>query len=171
MIDDMLRVGVVTKPHGLKGEVKVYPTTSDPKRFKDLDVVYLVVKEKEVPLHVESVKYFKNQVIVKFKEYSRIEEVEEYRNCDMMVTREDAIELKEGEYFLYDVIGYAVEDEDKKALGTVKDVFETGANPVFVVELNDGKDVLFPVIDECILHVDTEKELVTAHVMEGLMDI
>ena len=171
MIDDMLRVGVVTKPHGLKGEVKVYPTTSDPKRFKDLDVVYLVVKEKEVPLHVESVKYFKNQVIVKFKEYSRIEEVEEYRNCDMMVTREDAIELKEGEYFLYDVIGYAVEDEDKKALGTVKDVFETGANPVFVVELNDGKDVLFPVIDECILYVDTEKELVTAHVMEGLMDI
>ena len=171
MIDDMLRVGVVTKPHGLKGEVKVYPTTSDPKRFKDLDVVYLVVKEKEVPLHVESVKYFKNQVIVKFKEYSRIEEVEEYRNCDMMVTREDAIELKEGEYFLYDVIGYAIEDEDKKALGTVKDVFETGANPVFVVELNDGKDVLFPVIDECILQVDTEKELVTAHVMEGLMDI
>ncbi|MCR4605860.1 MAG: ribosome maturation factor RimM [Eubacterium sp.] len=170
-MDDMLRVGVVTKPHGLKGEVKVYPTTSDPKRFKDLDVVCLVVNEKELPLHVETVKFFKNQVIVKFKEYGTIEEVEFLRNCDMMVSREDAIELKEGEYFLYDVIGCKVVDEQGESLGEVKEVYETGANPVFEVKLDAGKTVLFPVIDECILSVDIEQKIVKAHVMEGLMDI
>ena len=170
LIEDMLRVGVVTKPHGLRGEVKVYPTTSDVTRFETLDEVHLVTKDELLVLHVESVKYFKNQVIVKFKEYSRIEDVENFRQCDLMVTRENAIELGEGEYFLYDVIGYDVVDEDDTKIGEVTDVLETKANPVFVVALTDGAEVLFPVIDECILEVDTEAEAVYVHVMDGLLD-
>lgn len=169
-IDDMLRIGVVTKPHGLKGEVKVYPTTSDPERFKDCDEVYLVTKKDVLTLHVTGVKYFKNQVILKFKEYDRIEDVEAYHNCDLMVTRDQAIELEEGEYFLYDVPGCKVYDEDENEIGEVTDVLETGANPVFVIKTTDGKEVLFPVIDDCILSVDIANRRVNAHIMEGLME-
>ncbi|MEE3467437.1 MAG: ribosome maturation factor RimM [Eubacterium sp.] len=169
-MDDMLRIGVVTKPHGLKGEVKVYPTTSDPERFKDCDEVYLVTKKDVLTLHVTGVKYFKNQVILKFKEYDRIEDVEAYHNCDLMVTRDQAIELEEGEYFLYDVPGCKVYDEDENEIGEVTDVLETGANPVFVIKTTDGKEVLFPVIDDCILSVDIANRRVNAHIMEGLME-
>ena len=168
-VDEMLRIGVVTKPHGLKGEVKVYPTTSDPERFKDCDEVYLVTKNELLTLRVTGVKYFKKQVILKFKEFDRIEDVEAFHHCDLMVDRDDAIELEEGEYFLYDVPGCSVFDEDDKLIGEVTDVLETGANPVFVIKLTDGGEALFPVIDECILSVDIDGKKVVAHVMEGLL--
>ena len=166
----MLRIGVVTKPHGLKGEVKVFPTTSEPERFRDCDEVYLVTKNELLTLHVEGVKYFKKQAILKFKEFNRIEDVEAFHQCDLMVTRDDAIELEEGEYFLYDVPGCKVYDEDDKEIGEVKDVLETGANAVFVIQTTDGKEVLFPVIDECILAVDITNQRVQAHIMPGLLE-
>ena len=87
-----------------------------------------------------------------------------------MVDREDAIELGEGEYFLYDAIGCRVVSDEGAEIGEIKDVLETGANPVFVIKTDAGKEVLFPVIDECILSVDTEKMEAVAHVMPGLMD-
>ena len=168
-IADMLRIGVVTKPHGLKGEVKVYPTTSDPERFKNCDEVYLVTKTELLTLHVAGVKYFKKQVILKFREFDRIEDVEGFHRCDLMVDRDDAIELAEGEYFLYDVPGCAVVDENDNPIGEVTDVLETGANPVFIIRTTAGREVLFPVIDECILSVDIPGRRVVAHVLEGLL--
>ncbi len=169
--EDMLRIGVVTKPHGLKGEVKVFPTTSDTERFKDCDEVYLVTKNELLTLHVTGVKYFKKQVILKFREFDRIEDVEGFHQCDLMVTRDEAIELGEGEYFLYDVPGCTVVSDEGETIGEVKDVLETGANAVFVIETTDGKEVLFPVIDDCILSVDIDKKNVTAHILPGLLDI
>ncbi len=170
-MEDMLRIGVVTTTHGIRGEVKVFPTTDDPKRFKKCDEVILVTREGNLTLHVEGVKFFKNIVIVKFKEFNNINEVEGFRKCDLMVTRENAIPLEEGEYFLCDVIGAKViREEDDSTIGEIKQVIETGANYVFAIETPEGKEVLFPVIDECIKSVDVEEKLVVAHVMKGLMD-
>ena len=169
-MEDMLRIGVVTKPHGIRGEVKVFPTTDDVSRFKKTDEVVLITRERNLTLHVESVKYFKNIVILKFKELNNINEVEGFRGCDLMVTRENALPLAEGQYYLCDVIGAKVVEEDGSPVGIVRDVIETGANNVFAIETDEGREVLFPVIDECIKKVDTEAGIVTAHVMKGLMD-
>ncbi|MCH5252328.1 MAG: ribosome maturation factor RimM [Lachnospiraceae bacterium] len=169
-MEDMLRIGVVTTTHGLKGEVKVFPTTDDVKRFQKCDEVILVTKQGNLTLHVERVKFFKNIVIVKFKEYNDINEVEGFRKCDLMVTRENALPLKEGEYYLCDVVGATVVEENGKKIGTVTEVMETGANNVFVIQTADGKEVLFPVIPDCIKKVDVKEKLVTAHVMKGLME-
>lgn len=171
-MDDMLRIGVVTTTHGLRGEVKVFPTTEDPKRFKKCDEVILVTKQGNLALHVEHVKFFKNIVIVKFKEFNDINEVETFRKCDLMVTRENAVPLAEGEYYLYDVIGAKVIDDDsEEEIGVIRDVMETGANDVFVVDTKEGVEVLFPSIPDCIKNVDTETGIVRAHVMKGLMDL
>lgn len=167
---DMLRIGVVTTTHGLKGEVKVFPTTDDVKRFKKCDEVILVTRNGNLTLHVQGIKFFKNLVILKFKEFNDISEVEGFRKCDLMVTRENAVPLKEGEYFLCDVIGAEVEEEDGTPIGRVTDTIQTGANNVFVIETTEGKEVLFPVIPECIRHVDVKEGKVTAHIMKGLMD-
>lgn len=170
-MEDMLRIGVITTTHGIRGEVKVYPTTDDVNRFKDTDEVVLVTKSGNMTLHVEGVKFFKNLVILKFKEFNNINDVEGFRKCDIMVTRENALPLEEGQYFLCDAIGATVyNEEDETEIGRVKDYMETGANDVFIIETKDGNEVLFPIIDECIKDVDTENGKIIAHVMKGLMD-
>lgn len=170
-MEDLLRIGVITTTHGIRGEVKVFPTTDDAKRFDDCDEVILVTKKEQISLHVERVKYFKNIVIVKFKEFNDINQVEQFRKCDIMVTRENAVPLEEGEYFICDIIGAEVEEEDGTHIGTVKDVIETGANNVFVIQTNEGKEVLFPSIPECIKKVDVENKKVVAYIMPGLLDL
>ena len=135
-MEQLLRVGVITSPHGIRGEVKVFPTTDDPKRFKKLKKVILDTGKERLPLDVESVKFFKNMVILKFKGYDNINDVETYRQKDLLITREQAVKLEPDEYFITDLIGLQVEDEDGNAIGTMKDVLETGANDVYVVELN-----------------------------------
>lgn len=169
-MEDMLRIGVVTTTHGIRGEVKVFPTTDDVKRFKKCDEVILVTKTGNLTLHVEGVKFFKNIVIVKFKEFNNINEVEGFRKCDLMVTRANAIPLKEGEYFLCDVIGSRVVEEDGSPIGIVTDTMKTGANNVFVIQTEEGREVLFPVIPDCIKKVDVDEKLVIAHIMKGLME-
>lgn len=170
-MEQLLRVGVITSPHGIRGEVKVFPTTDDPKRFKKLKKVILDTGKERLPLDVEGVKFFKNMVILKFKGYDNINDVETYRQKDLLITREQAVKLEPDEYFITDLIGLQVEDEDGNAIGTMKDVLETGANDVYVVELNNGKELLLPAIKDCILQVDIEGGKMTVHVLDGLMDL
>ncbi|MCR5692071.1 MAG: ribosome maturation factor RimM [Eubacterium sp.] len=171
-MEDMLRIGVVTTTHGIRGELKVFPTTDDINRFKKTDKVILVTRQGNLTLHIEGVKFFKNLVIVKFKEFDNINQVETFRKCDLMVTREDALPLEEGEYYLCDVVGAQVFDEkDQSLIGKVTQVIETGANNVFEIETEDGRTLLFPAIPDCIKTVDTKEGKVIAHVMKGLMDL
>ena len=107
-MEDTLLIGVITTVHGVRGEVKVFPTTDDVKRFKKCKDVILHTKNEDIPLTIESCKFFKNQVILKFKEFNNRDEVEKFRQCDLLVTRENAVPLKEGEYFICDIIGATV---------------------------------------------------------------
>ena len=169
-MEQMLRVGVITSTHGVRGEVKVFPTTDDAKRFKTLKKVILDGRE-PLELSIEQVKFFKNMVILKFKGYDNINDVETWRQRDLMITRDQAVELKEDEYFITDLIGLTVVNEEEAVLGRVKDVLETGANDVYVVELTGGKELLLPAIKDCILNVDLEGGRMKVHVLDGLMDL
>lgn len=168
-MEDKFRVGVITNTHGLRGEVKVFPTTEDPERFRDLKEVLLDTGKEWMELEVSSVRFFKNLVIVKFKEFNSINEIEQYKGKDLYVSRENAIPLEEGEYYLADIIGATVITEDGAVFGELKDVLETGANLVYVV-LHEGKEVLLPVIPDCVKNVDVEQNKVTVHIMKGLLD-
>lgn len=168
---DKLRVGVISSTHGIRGEVKVFPTTDDPARFKSLKKVILEAKRETLELTVERVKFFKQFVIVKFKGIDDINDVEKYKGAELWVTREDAVPLEEGEYFIADLIGLTVMTDEGEKLGTLKDVLQTGANDVYEVTMSGGKTVLLPVIDECVLDVDLEKGEVLVHVMDGLLDL
>ena len=171
-MEKYLRVGVIANTHGVRGEVKVYPTTENIKRFDYLKEAVIDTGKEKINVNVTGVKYFKNIVIVKFKEYNNINDVEMFRKCDLLVTREHAVPLEEGEYFICDVIGAKViNEEDGSVIGTVKEILETGANNVFQIETEEGKELLFPSIPECIKKVDVEKGEVTAHIMPGLLDL
>ena len=107
-MEELFRVGVISNTHGIRGEVKVYPTTDNVRRFDDLKEVILDTGKEQLNLHVTSVKYFKNMVILKFKEFDNINDIIPYKGMDLLVTRENAIPLEDGEYYIADIIGSKV---------------------------------------------------------------
>lgn len=169
-MEQFLRVGVISSTHGIRGEVKVYPTTDDPERFLDLDEVILDTGREHKILEIEGVKFFKNQVILKFKGYDNINDIEKYLKKDLLVDREHAVELGENENFIADLIDMEVVTDEGKGLGTLTDVIETGANDVYAVKTPEGKEILLPAIRDCILDVNVDEKRMTVHVMEGLLD-
>lgn len=170
-MEDLLQVGIITSTHGVRGEVKVYPTTDDPRRFRRLKEVVLDTGREKLNLEIEGVKFFKQFVILKFKGLDNINDIEKYRQKSLYVTRKNAVRLQRDEYFIADLIGLKVQDEDGTELGTVKDVIETGANDVYEVQMADGRSLLLPAIKKCILNVDVENGMMQVHVLEGLLDL
>ncbi len=169
MMTDLIQVGVVSSTHGVRGEVKVYPTTDDVKRFGNLKEVIIEIDNQEKILHIESVKYFKQLAILKFKEYQSINDVEILKGKPLYVTRTQAVPLDENEYFIADLIGMKVIDEELGINGIITDVLKTGANDVYVIELSDKREVLVPAITDCILNVNMKERMMFIHILEGLL--
>ena len=169
-MEQMLQVGILSSTHGVRGEMKVFPTTDDAARFKKLKSVLLDTGSGLKEMQIEGVKFFKQFVILKFKDHDSINDIERYKGHSIYVTRENAVRLKKDEYFIADLIDMKVVEEDGNELGILSDVLETGANDVYVVELKNGKEGLFPAIPDCIKNVDVENKRLTVHVMKGLLD-
>jgi len=196
-MEDFFQVGIIVSTHGLRGEVRVYPTTDDARRFKRLKEVMLVPeKQGRIPkgagkaepaqkpmvspgtpleqagtvLKIESVKFFKQFVLLKFEGLDRLEDVERYRRYSLMVPRSNAVHLERDEYFIADLIGLTVQDEDGTKIGVLKDVLETGANDVYIITLHSGKELLLPAIRQCVLEVDVEAGFIRVHLLDGLME-
>lgn len=170
-MENLLQVGAILDTHGLRGEVKVFPTTDDPGRYDYLEDVILEDKSgKQITLVVEKVRYFKNLVIVKFKDLDNINDVEQYKKCNLYVTRENAVELEEDEYFVADLIGLTAKTDEGEELGQIKDVLTTGANDVYVIDTKAG-ELLVPAIHDCVQEVDLEAGVMTLHLLPGLRDL
>ena len=168
-MEDLLKVGVITTTHGVRGEVKVYPTTDEPERFLELDYVLLDTGRELRKLEIKNVKFFKNLVILKFKGVDNINDIEKYKGRDLWIPREEGQELEEDEYYIADLLGMSVVLEDGQEFGTLKDVMETGANDVYIIDSAEHGEVLLPAIKECILDVGLEKNVMTIHLMKGLI--
>mgnify|MGYP000142149771 FL=1 len=167
-MEDLLKVGVITTTHGVRGEVKVYPTT-DADRFLNLEYVLLDTGREKRKLEIENVKYFKNLVILKFRGIDNINDIEMYKKRELWIPREEGQELGEDEYYIADLLGMNVVLEDGTEFGTLKDVMETGANDVYIINSKEHGEVLLPAIKECILNVDLESNTMTIHLMKGLI--
>lgn len=168
-MEQFFQVGIISSTHGIKGEVKVFPTTDDVKRFKKNTELLLDIKKGDmIPLKVSSVKFFKQFVILKFDGYDSINDIERYKGCSLFVTRDNAVKLQKNEYFIADLIGVKVYDEFDSYIGELKEVYETGANDVYIISREDMDDLLIPAIKQCILDVDIENGVMKVHLLEGL---
>lgn len=168
-MEDQLQVGVISSTHGVRGEVKVFPTTDDPERFKVLKKVYLDTGREQIPLEIQGVKFFKQFAILKFKGIDNINDIEKYKGKSLLIDREDAVDLYEDEYYFGDIIGMPVYTEDGELFGELRDIMETGANDVYIVDSPKYGEVLLPAIKECILDIDLDEDRMTIHLMEGLI--
>ena len=115
-------------------------------------------------------KFFKNLVILKFKEFDNINDVEKYKNADLLVTREHAVKLAPGEYFIADLIGLKGISDEGEDLGELTDVIQTGANDVYVFEKAGEPDLLVPKIPDCVKEISLEEGKVVVHLLPGLRD-
>ena len=169
-MEDLLQVGAITSTHGVRGEVKVFPTTDDVKRFSKLKEVELETGTGTTTLHIKGVKYFKQFAILKFEEYDSLNDVESIKGRKLFVTRKNAVKLQKDEYFIADLIGMKIVDPDMQVEGELMDVLQTGANDVYDITLSDGRNFLLPAIADCIKKVDMKERVITIHILEGLLD-
>lgn len=169
-MEQFFQVGVISSTHGVHGEVKVYPTTDDPRRFLKLKEVLLDTPKGYLTLQVEKVRFFKQMVIVKFKGYDTIEAIQMYRNRGLYVPREQAVPLEEDEYYVADLLGMEVYLEDGEIFGKIRDVMQTAANDVYVIASVNHGEVLVPAIADCIKNVSVENNKMVIRLLDGLVD-
>lgn len=170
-MDAMFTVGRIVNTHGIKGEIKVMPTTDDPKRFKKLKSIFVERKTMET-YEIESVRYHKDFVLLKLKGIDDMNAAELLKGSILKIDRKDSLPLKEDEYYISDLFGLQVFTEEERFLGELVDVIETGSNDVYVVRKQDrAKDLLLPAIKQVIKKVDIAEQKMTVHLLEGLEEL
>lgn len=167
-MEQFLQVGVISSTHGIRGEVKVFPTTDDAARFKTLKQVLLDTGKERIELEIQAVRFFKQFVIVKFRGIDNINDIEKYKGKSLFIPREDGVRLDEGEYYIADLIGMEVFTEEGR-FGVLKDVMETGANEVYIIDSDRHGEVLIPAIRQCILDVNVEENKMKIRLLDGLL--
>lgn len=166
---EFYNVGKVVNTHGIKGEVRVMPTTDFvDERFKAGEDLYLQRKDGRLKLTVEAARRHKGFILVKFAGYDSINDVQGFRDHELQVSGADQQPLEEGQYYYHQIIGLTVQTVDGQVLGTIKEILSPGANDVWVVDRPHKKDLLLPVIDDVVKKVDLEKQVVIVELMEGL---
>lgn len=168
-MEDRLRVGVITSPHGIHGEVKIFPTTDDPQRFKKLEKVIVDTHKEQKEMEIGGIKFFKNLVIATLSGIEDRTQAEKYRSADILIEREDALPLGEDEYYICDILGFTVTNDDGTVLGTLEDVLTSCANDVYVVKRENGKEILIPSTKECVLSTDLNSKNIVVHLLKGMI--
>lgn len=166
---DYTIVGQIINTHGIRGEVKVYPLTDDIKRFDILEDVYL--GDKKIHIQVEGVKYHKNLVILKFKQYNDINEVIDLKDCYIYVDESGLIDLPKDHFFIYDILNSEVFDIDNNFIGILVNVIQGSGNDVYIVKDADkGKEYLIPAVKEFVKSVDVEEKKIYLDPIEGMLE-
>lgn len=168
-MQEYFEIGQIVNTFGIKGEVKVNPFTDDVGQFESLKSILVVKNKQLVEMEIEKVRYQKHLVILKLKNVEDMNTAEKLKGCYIKIHRENARKLPEGTYFIADIIGSQVVTDDGKILGKVDDIYNTGSNDIYVVKDELGKQILLPSIKEVILDIDIEKQVVTVHLLDGLM--
>ena len=160
-------IGKIVNTHGLKGEIKILPTTDDPRRFDLLKTLDIFKNGEITGYEIENIRYQKNLVFAKLKNINTIEEAAELKNSTIKISKEMALPLENNQYYIKDLYGLKVLSSGEY-LGTIKEVIQTGANDVYVIEREKEKDLLIPAIKQCVLDVDLKERVMTVSLLKGL---
>lgn len=169
MKQEYFEIGQIVNTFGIKGFVKVKPFTDDLERFEELESVYIVKNKELKEFNIEQIKYHKNLVLIKFKGIDDINIAEKYKNCYIKIKRENARKLPQNTYFIADLIGIKVYDENGNFLGKVDDIYNNKIHDIYVIKDDLGKQILLPSIKEVIKQVDIDNDKIVVHLIDGLV--
>lgn len=168
-MQDFLEIGQIVNTFGINGLLKIKPFTDNIKRFDKLKKVYIVDKNNLKEFVIEEVKYHKGLVLLQLKGIYDMNTAEKYKGMYLKIKREDAVQLPKNSYFIADLLGLQVYDENNILLGYLEDIFPTGSNDVYVVKTQDGKQILLPAIKSVIKNIDLQTKKITVKLIEGLV--
>ena len=169
MKQEYFEIGQIVNTFGIKGFVKVNPFTDDMQRFGELNYVFVVKNKELLKMQIEEVKYHKNVVLIKFKGIEDINMAEQYKGCYIRIKREDARKLPKDTYFIADLIGVSVFDENDNFLGKVNDIYNNKVHDIYVIKDDLGKQILLPSTKEIIKQIDVENDRIVVHLIDGLV--
>lgn len=170
-MEKMFTIGKIVNTHGIRGEMRVVATTDDPKRFEKLKEIYIERKDMEL-YKVESVRYHKNFVLIKFEGVNTIDEAELFKNALLKINRKDSLPLASDEYYIGDLYNMDVTTEEGRMLGELIDIIYTGSNDVYVIKNKETqKELLIPAIKQVIKKVDLQQKIMVVKLLEGLEDL
>lgn len=167
MDNDYFVIGKIVNTQGIKGDLRVIPTTDDISRFDSLDFVYIDKRGNIDKYDIQNVRYHKQFVLLKLKGVDNMTIAESFKNSEIKITKDMALPLGEDEYYIRDLYSMDVVTDLGESLGKIEDIIFTGANDVYVVR-NDISEILIPAIKQCILKVDKENNKMTVRLLEGL---
>lgn len=168
-MEQYFEIGKITGTHGIRGTMRVFPTTEDPSRFERLKKIIVEIRGKRETFHIQKVAFHKQFVLLTVKEITDINVAELYKNGRILIPDAMAIPLGEDEYYNRDLYGLKVVTEEGEKLGEITEIFPTGSNDVYVVKKDGkGKELLLPAIKDCIKNVDLENGVMTVKLLEGL---
>ncbi|EGF87213.1 ribosome maturation factor RimM [Gemella haemolysans] len=167
-----LKVGKIVNTHSLKGEVKVISSTDFEEQRFEKGTELLITRGNQVvkEVTVESYRTHKNNLLVKFVGIDSIEEAEKLKNLQIKIDSDNIGELEENEFYFHEIIGCEVFDENGKSLGEISEILTPGANDVWVIKSQNGKEILIPYIEDIVKKIDVENKKIDIEVMEGLID-
>ena len=167
-----LKVGKIVNTHSLKGEVKVISSTDFEEQRFEKGTELLITRGNQVvkEVTVESYRTHKNNLLVKFVGIDSIEEAEKLKNLQIKIDSDNIGELEENEFYFHEIIGCEVFDENGKSIGEISEILTPGANDVWVIKSQNGKEILIPYIEDVVKKIDVENKKIDIEVMEGLID-
>jgi len=166
----MYLIGYISKPQGIRGEVKVEPVTPNPKRFNRLKKVHLQLQDKPRTYSIEKIRVSGRFVYIKFSGINSRDDADLLRNAEVLIEEKDLIQPAQNEYFIHDLIGCQVVSENNDEIGVLSDVIQMSSNDVYLVRSSNGDELLLPATREVIKIVDIKQKRIIIHVLEGLLD-
>jgi 16S rRNA processing protein RimM len=171
LADELINIGIISGVYGYKGEVKIAPLTDYPERFEQLNGVILSdfhgVRAQE---EIEYVKFNNNHIYLKFAGIDTKEEAVKYKGAYVQISEGQLFPLPEGVYYQFQLLGLRVFDAEKGCLGILRDIIETGANDVYVIDSEDYGEILIPAIKQVVRKIDLEEGVMQICLLPGLVD-
>ncbi|WP_306798595.1 ribosome maturation factor RimM [Oceanobacillus saliphilus] len=166
----MFNVGKIVNTHGIKGEVKVLRISDFEERFNPGEIVYVMKDEQPIKLTISGHRMHKGFDLIQFEGYENINQVESFKGCKLKIHEDQLTDLAEDEYYYHEIIGCEVYTNDDRKLGKITEILSPGANDVWVIKQETGKDLLIPYIDGVVTEINIDEKRVVIEPMEGLLD-
>lgn len=164
---ELIKVGQILNTHGIKGGLKIRPYTDFIDRFSE-DITYYIGSIKN-PVHIKSYREYKGLIYIDLAEYNDINDVIIFKGESLLISKEDRYELPEGLHYISDLIGLDVIDKNHGKIGVLKEVLETSANDVYLVDLGNNQEVLIPAVKEFVEDIDIENNIISVKLIEGML--
>lgn len=167
---EFISIGAIAKPHGIKGEVCVKPLTDEPEQFEALKYVFLNIKSSRSRAEVMKVRFHQNIIILKLAHVNDRDSAEELKGALLELELSKMRKLEDNEFYIFDLIGLVVKDQQGNIFGKVVDVMDLPANDVYVVRDENENEYLIPAIQNIVKKIDLVQKEMLIDPMDGLFD-